>query len=262
MDVKIIKLYYKYASGGGVVDTLEQINSTANNPSITKIINYANDYLDMDTDMFKYDPTHKQNESVPVWKDIENLITALHQFGKSVQDIDKIVLDVFNATGLFDVIKYDGQAINPSNLSNLTYYALRQEPPATNNSQQRNANAAANYKKIAGGDIEGEIIKYFQDGQYANDVYAAFINAGNTPPAAGKINAEFGNAAQPDGSVRITNSKITATNPELQKWALNAFKAFGGSMKLQKKLTDIAKGNGANGAFTLRTPNIVETSFE
>ena len=111
-------------------------------------------------------------------------------------------------------------------------------------------------------DIEGEIIKYFQNGQYANDVYASFINLGKAPPAVGKITAEFGNAAQADGSVKITGTKITATDPKLQKWALDAFKAFGGTAKLQKVLSDIAKSNGANGAFTLRTPNVVETSFE
>jgi len=116
--------------------------------------------------------------------------------------------------------------------------------------------------KIAGADVEGKIITYFQNGQYANDVYQNFMNAGHMPPAPGNVKAEFSHEATPNGGVKLTVAKITATEPKLQQWAQNAFKAFGGAAKLQQKLCTIAKDAGADGLFTLRSPTIVETPFE
>ena len=116
--------------------------------------------------------------------------------------------------------------------------------------------------KIAGADIESKIIGYFQNGQYANDVYKAFMDSGHNPPAPGNIKAEFGHEALPNGTVKVTSAKITATDPKLQTWAQTAFKTFGGGAKLQMKLSTIAKESGASGEFTLRSPSVVETSFE
>ena len=116
--------------------------------------------------------------------------------------------------------------------------------------------------KLAGVDVEGKIIGYFQNGQYANDVYQAFMNSGHMPPAPGNVKAEITHEAMPNGTVKVTGIKISANDAKLQIWAQNAFRAFGGAPKLQSKLSTIAKEAGADGEFTLRSPSVVETPFE
>ena len=72
--------------------------------------------------------------------------------------------------------------------------------------------------KLAGVDVEGKIIGYFQNGQYANDVYQAFMNSGHMPPAPGNVKAEIAHEAMPNGTVKelVLRDKLL-TEEELEK---------------------------------------------